>query len=66
MELDIGLWRDFVQRTTARSDFVVSQDGDIRAVKRVGSRTYLFDNVKVLSTFDDDLRMKLAAVKGSK
>ncbi len=55
--------RSMARFCTANPDslgFVVSQDGDIRAVKRIGSRTYMFDNVKVLSTHDDDFKRKLA------
>lgn len=33
---------------------MVSQDGDIRAVMRVGDQVVLFDNLKTHSLWDDD------------
>jgi len=34
--------------------FVVSQDGLIRAVKKVGDRLIMWENVQVLLTLDDE------------
>ena len=42
--------------------FVVSQDGDIRAITRVGNRTVLFENVKVHSLWGDDLPKRIRAM----
>jgi hypothetical protein len=46
--------------------FVISQDGDIRALARVGRRLVMWENLKVLSLWDPDFRRKARADKSEK
>jgi hypothetical protein len=46
--------------------FVVSQDGDIRALMQVGNETVLFENVQVHSLWDDDFPKRMAAQRALK
>lgn len=43
--------------------FVVSQDGDIRAIMKVGEQTVLFENMKVHSLWGDDVQKMIDASK---
>lgn len=43
--------------------FVVSQDGSIRAIMKVGDRTILFENIKVNALWGDDLPKQIQALQ---